>query len=125
MAGEAVIRARLGASAALALIVASKIYGGRAPQNTVAPFVVWQRVSGNDLHTLEGATDLRSGRFQIDCYGATYDQALEMSAAVRAAVQLHDADMEAYLEADRDLFDEQAPNFFRRAMDFMTMERTN
>ena len=123
MSGEAGIRARLGASVALAAIVGAKIYSGRAPQNTAAPFVVVQRISGFFATALDGAIGIKSGRFQIDCYGASYAQALDMSLAVTAAVQKDDVNLTAVLEADRDLFDEQAPNFFRRAMDFMTMER--
>lgn len=123
--GEEKMRARLSGSAALVAIVGAKIYAGRAPQNTASPFVIWQRVSGFQDQVLDGLTDLVTGRFQVDCYAATYDDAKRMARAVAAAVQQNDGDLEAYLEGNRDIFDDDLPNFFRRSMDFMTMERVN
>jgi hypothetical protein len=125
MAAEEVLRARLTGSAPLSVLVGAKIFGGRVPENTMAPFVLHRRVSGQDEHTLDGVTDIRNGRFQVDCYGTSYSQSIEIARAVSSAVQaVVDGDLHAEVENVVDIYeDEVTPKMFRRVVDFVTLER--
>lgn len=125
MAAEELIRARLAAAYPVQDILPdSRIFAGRAPQNVPAPFIVWRRISGSSEHVLDGATDLKAGRFQIDCYGQTYDQAWALGKAAADAMHgANDGDLHAELSMEIDLFEEEPPVKWRRVLDFMTMER--
>jgi len=123
MGAEEQIRARLEADGGLATIVAGRIFGGRASQGAPAPYIVWQRISGFDVHALDGRTGQRNGRIQVDCYATTYAQAVDMSRLAAAAIQDgNNALMHAELDAERDIYDEDTPKFFRRATDYLTIE---
>lgn len=70
-------------------IVSDRIFPGIAPQNTLAPYVVWRRNGGDPLATMRGAS--RARRFinvLIYCVteGDNYDQACSLADAVHDAV---------------------------------------
>lgn len=126
MPAEEIIQARLNGHGPLVAIVGARIHGGRAPQGTPAPFVQYRRISGADEHVLDGRTDIRNGRWQVDCYAATYEASIAVARAASAAVQdANDGDLHAEVEATIDLFeDDGPPKLFRRVVDFVTVERT-
>ena len=125
MAGEEIFRARLIGSAPLVSIVGAAIHGGRVPQGTMAPFVQYIRVASIDAHVLDGLTNIRRGRFQVDCYATSYSQAVDMARAVAAAIQgQNDEALHAEVGGELDIFDDETtPKMFRRIVDFLTLER--
>lgn len=119
---ETELRERLVDSTALAALVGGRIYGGRAAQNAVLPFVVWKRISGFAEHDLDGVTGLSSGRFAIDCYGATYEASVEVAHEAAKALQVNSATLELYLDSQQDFYEDDTPKRFRRSMDFTSLE---
>ena len=73
--------------AVLAPLVAGKSFPNLAAQDTVPPYIVYQRVVSVPHNTLQGATDLQNTRVQIDAYAKTYGQAQALAENVRAAMQ--------------------------------------
>lgn len=119
---ETELRDRLVDSTALAALVAGRIYGGRAEQNAVLPFVVWKRISGFAEHDLGGVTGVSNGRFAIDCYGATYATSVQVASAAAKALQVNSATLELYLDGQQDFYEDDTPKRFRRSMDFTSLE---
>ena len=123
MAAEEEIRARLEASAPLTA-AGVLIFAGRAPQDQPPPFVIWQRVSGFSTHVLDGRTDIKAGRFQVDVYAGSYADARRLAQHAADAIELsNNAHLHAELGSEIDLYDDDPPAMWRRSMDFMTKER--
>lgn len=124
MDGETALRLRLTTAPDLEALVGRAIFAGKAPQNQPAPYVIINRVGGFSHHVLDGVTDLKGGRFQIDAYGATYDVAKEIGRAVIRAVHAgNDGDLHAELASEIDVYEEKAPPMWRRITDFTVTER--
>jgi hypothetical protein len=84
---EAELYARLNGDTAIAALIAGAIYPLQSPKEAVAPFIVWQRVSGVPLpRALDAESAITSARVQIDSYGVTYAQARALADAVRACL---------------------------------------
>lgn len=54
-------------------LVADRVYFGSAPQESAAPFVVWQLISSAPGLTLSGIPDHDRQIVQIDVYGANQE----------------------------------------------------
>lgn len=95
-------------------IVGLKVYPNRAGENAEAPFIVFQRISGERVHSLSGPSGLARPRYQIDAYAAAYEDAVALGDAVRAAIDgyretVGDLQIQGVLsESDQDIFDEEA-----------------
>lgn len=77
------------AASGVTAVVGEKIYPGMAPQNTVAPYVVWRRNGGDPMSVLSGSG--RTRRFinlLIYCFSAEndYDKACDLADAVHDAI---------------------------------------
>lgn len=124
MAAEEIIKARLEGWAPLTAIVGMAIFAGQAPQNHPAPFVVWQRISGMANHVLDGRTDIRNGRFQVDAWAETYAEAVQIGRAIADAIELANGpNLHAEMQSEMDMYDDEVPAMWRRSMDFLTVER--
>jgi hypothetical protein len=84
---EQAVFAVLAANAAVAAIVADRVYPTVLPQSAEVPAIVYTRVSADHTHTLGGASSLASGRVQVNCWADSYAEAAELARAVRLAVQ--------------------------------------
>lgn len=82
---ELAMRALLTGSAAIsALAPSDRIVWGTLGQGKPLPAAVLNAISNNQGMTQQGPDGLWQGRVQIDCYGKTYADALELSDAVIA-----------------------------------------
>jgi hypothetical protein len=61
---------------------------GHAPQDTVAPYAVWQVVFGSPENYLSGRPDLDGFGVQVDVYAPTGTVARQVAAALRDALEL-------------------------------------
>lgn len=56
----------------LKTLAGGKVYVAAAPENAVAPFIVFQRVIGERWKALAGSTGQANANMQIDCYATSY-----------------------------------------------------
>ena len=80
---------------ALAEEVDNRIYPILLPQEATLPAVVYTRISTPRLYKLEDEF-LPQGRFQFDCYAEEFQEAKEVAADVKAALDLYSGAMGAY-----------------------------
>ncbi|NUA26107.1 DUF3168 domain-containing protein [Cupriavidus basilensis] len=60
---------------ALAPLVAGRLFPDAADLGTPAPYITYQRVGGQDANTVDGPADLKNGRFQINVWAGTRNEA--------------------------------------------------
>lgn len=69
-------------SATVGALAADRIYPLVIPQGGTLPAISYQEVSGERLHTLDGA-DMAHPVFQLTCWAETYGEAKAMADAIR------------------------------------------
>lgn len=80
------LRAWLMADAAIAALVASRVFALRADQNSDYPMIILQQISRtNETHS-QGELGLTSKRVQIACWAMTYGEAHDLSDKVRLRI---------------------------------------
>ena len=72
--------------AVLAPLVTGGAWNLRAAQNTVPPYIVWQRVVSTINNSTLGASDVQNTRVQIDAYAREYPAVDARARAIAAAV---------------------------------------
>lgn len=97
-----------------------QVYAVRVPTGIKPPYIVFFRVSSERVYTHDGADELQRPRFQIDCYGDTYEAA--RSIANQVILALHQLSATSYIKVaqiddEQDEFDEQA-RLYRVILDF-------
>jgi hypothetical protein len=55
----------------LAPLATGGAFQDTAPQNTVAPYIVWLEVISLTNNSMLGASDVQNQRIQVDCYALT------------------------------------------------------
>lgn len=83
---EAGIIALLLAGPAVSAIVSTRVFPLSRPQGSALPSITVQRISGAPLYADEGEVGLNNGRVQVDCYGISYADAKDLSAAVKSTL---------------------------------------
>ncbi|MBI4800633.1 MAG: DUF3168 domain-containing protein [Desulfarculus sp.] len=73
--------------AAVAALVADRVYPVKLPQGCVLPAITYQRVSGGQDSTLEGDSGLEFPRVQVSCWSKSYTQAHALAKAARGAMK--------------------------------------
>jgi hypothetical protein len=63
-------------------LASGKVYALQAPQNTAAPFIVFQRAGGERYRSIAQPSGLARVQIQIDCYAADYYAAKSLAASV-------------------------------------------
>lgn len=86
---EEELLALLAADAAVAALVGTRIEWGARRQGAAMPDILLRRIGGGPGETLAGTDGLVVTRVQVDCYAATYAQALAVGRAVEAALHAH------------------------------------
>lgn len=61
---------------------------GRAPQGVQYPYATWQVVAGSPENYLAGRPDIDGFTLQVNCYGNTGVEAINVATAIRDAVEL-------------------------------------
>lgn len=94
---------------------------GGLGQGTALPRIALFNVSGRDDMNLKARSGWIAGRVQVDCYGATYGQAVGVARQVRALLSGYAGGpiMRAALEAKRDQPDAAGGDVIQRvSLDF-------
>jgi hypothetical protein len=84
---ESALRTRALSVAAVSALIGTRMYPGKLPQDPTYPAVTYTRISGPRLYSHQGATGLAEGRFQFDCWAASYSAAKSTAAAVRESLE--------------------------------------
>jgi hypothetical protein len=108
----------------------TKAYALFVPQNTLAPFDVYQRIGAERDFTLQGPSGLADVRMQIDTYAIGYIEARTRAGLIRQAFDgfrgvVSGVDILACrLDSDFDLFEEGTdPKLFRVSADYLISHR--
>ncbi len=72
--------------AVLAPLATGGAWNLRTAQNTVPPYIVWQRVVSTINNSTLGASDVQNTRVQIDAYAREYPAVDALACAIAAAV---------------------------------------
>lgn len=83
---EEAVYNRLANTSAVTALVSTRIYAGMAPPGPTPPLVIFNKISGPRVATLDGPTGLAQPTFQIDAYATTYLAAKNLANAVRIAL---------------------------------------
>lgn len=87
MTVEEGLYAYLAAHAGLSALIGTRLYPVTLPQTPTLPAVIYQRVSGPEVYSHQGFSNLVTPRFQFDCRGLTYASAKAVAAQVKAALR--------------------------------------
>jgi hypothetical protein len=80
---ESVLRVVLSQNTAVSSLVGTQIYPVIAPSEATYPFVIWRRIQVQRQHHLAGPMGSPRVTVEYAIYGATYDQARNVSDAMR------------------------------------------
>lgn len=78
----------LSGASGIAALVSTRIYPLVLPQSSSYPAISYQRISNSPQ---QGSTDLRSTRWQINCWASTYTGAQTLATAVKTALEEYTA----------------------------------
>jgi hypothetical protein len=120
---EQLVALLLNAAGATSLL-SDRIHWGTAPQGTLAPYAVLQRIDGARDYHMQGASGYVASRVQIDIYGEKYTVTKKAARAVIAALSGRRGGIfqGIFLDGERDLPAADAgevTNLFRTSLDFM------
>jgi len=88
-----------------------RVFAEVAPQDTLFPLVVYRMVADQPFHSLSGSSNLRRALVQVDCYAATYVDAVTMGEAVFAVLSGNYTDFKGLAQDRRTMFDENSRVF--------------
>lgn len=67
-------------------LAGGRVYAMRAPQNTPAPFIVFQEVDSSRWRSINGPTGFAQASFQVDSYATTLYAAKELALSVESII---------------------------------------
>ncbi len=117
------IRTFLLADATLTTLIGTRLYPLTLPQNPTLPAMTYQWVSGERVHTADGALGLSRPRIQFDAWATTYLVAESVFEALRKRLDAFRGAagasiiQGAFFDSERDLY-ESEPKLYRRSVDF-------
>jgi hypothetical protein len=128
---ESGLRALIMGDATVGAAVAARVFPSPAPQNSVYPFITFQRISGQRVRSLAGPSRVALPVFQIDVWadsreqlqgGNSYMASRAIADAVRHALDGYSGRIEGYavtiiFQDERDLVEDE-PRITRVSMDF-------
>lgn len=119
---EAKVFAALASNAALAALIAQRVFPDMLPQETMLPALAVTVISDVPESSLDGAASsaLSNARVQVDVYSATRVQARAVAEAVKVAMDLktaHSGGFDCWPANARNLFDDKTQHY-RTSMDF-------
>lgn len=71
---------------AVSAIVGTDVYGDKAPQKQLPPFIVYEVAGGEKFYHSQGASELANAEIQITCHEASYVKAKALYEVLRHAV---------------------------------------
>lgn len=87
MTPDAAVYTMLSGDSGVTALTSTRIWVGHAPQVSSMPYISIYDIAGEHITDLLGGSNLRKGRVQIDCYGATKTSANAVAVAARAATE--------------------------------------
>ena len=90
-------------------LASGRVYPIVLPDIAILPAIVYQRVSSIPITSLDGDTGLDSVRIQISVWAATYKEAKDLSATVRAT--LNASALKLVTENDTDDYESETKRF--------------
>jgi hypothetical protein len=119
----ALLNANAGVTALIGAGTAARVYPLLAPTDVDAPFVTWQRLASEPTDLIGRGNTLQIS-VQVDCWAKTFDEALALSEAVRAAVEGSQGAIRGAMETDTDFF-EDASRLYRRLASYVLYHPAN
>lgn len=125
------LRAFLIADAAIAAAVAEvggtkwRVYPVRLPQATTGASIVYNRISGQGDHHMQGPSGLARVRMQIDCWAPSHDTSTSLADIVKEAIDGYQGMMGSvfvqgvFFDGERDLDFDDATKFYGVSRDYM------
>lgn len=104
-------------AAAVAAVVSTRIYPVVLPQDVALPAISYSRISGGQINSLTGYSNLESPRIQVDVWGETYSSVKSLAADVHTAMD-GATTFGALLESDMDMYEDDT-KIHRVSMDFI------
>ena len=83
---EQALLTKLLATPALTALTGQKIYYVKAPQNVIAPYLTYQKISEQVAHSHQGYSHLKECRIQFSAFSTTYMGAKAINAQIFAAL---------------------------------------
>jgi hypothetical protein len=80
------LRAYLLADSAISALVGTRIYPITPPQGQELTHIVYHMISGQGDRHMQGRSGLSRPRIQIDCWGATVDEAIALAGEVKERI---------------------------------------
>ncbi len=117
------LRTFLLADATLTTLIGTRLYPLTLPQNPTLPAMTYQRISGERVHTADGAHGLNRARIQFDAWATTYLVAESVFEALRKRLDAFRGAagasiiQGAFVDSERDLY-ESEPKLYRNTSDF-------
>lgn len=72
---------------AITSLSSNKIYPIVAPVNAVKPYIIYQQISNNPVHTMENDADLHSVRVQVSTWSTSFSQLVGISTQIKATLR--------------------------------------
>lgn len=125
---EEAIFTRLTTFAGLVALIASKVFPLKAPHDFNAPYVTYQKISGNRFQAHEGNSDLSNPRFQFSCWAVSYKQAKLVANQVVSAMHAFKGVVDGVdiqmsgVDSEVDTYDEET-KLFRVIIDIVLWHR--
>jgi len=106
----------LSGDALISALVSTRIYPVILPQNVTLPAITYSRISGGQINSFSGYSNLENPRIQIDVWGVTYASVQALAALVHTAMD-GATTFGALLESDMDFYEDDTL-IYRVSMDF-------
>ena len=100
--------------AVLAPLATGGAWNLRAAQNTVPPYIVWQRIVSTINNCTLGASDVQNTRVQIDAYARDYPTVDALARTIAAAVA---GGFNSVRLSEQDFFEDET-RLYRISQDF-------
>jgi len=68
-------------------LIGNRIFPDSPPQNTILPYIVYTRISGNRWRVLRSAINVAQARIQLDCFGATSKEAKSLGCVIQDVIE--------------------------------------
>ena len=116
MALESKLFTALTESTLISVLSSNRVYPTISPQNAVYPYIIYTRVSGNQINGLDGYLNVERPAIQIDTYSTSYTQALTLSENIHTVINTTTT-FKGILISDNDIYEDEV-NKYRRSQDF-------
>lgn len=117
------LRTFLLADATLSGLIGTRLYPLKMPQKPTYPAITYQWVTGQRVHSTDGASGLAGPRVQFDCWAETYLAMESVFEALRLRLDGYQGAagttkvQGAFFDNERDLYEDKV-EIYRRSVDY-------